>query len=157
VNPEDQQKLEASIHRVLRGLPDRRAPAGLEARVLAALSRRAALPWWRKSFAHWPPAVRALFVLGAGVAAALVVAGVFVLGRSPGANEVAAGFSASYSWLVIARDVVAAGTARVRLFAASIPPLWLYGGAAALALCYASVAAAGAATYRALLVGRAAQ
>ncbi len=154
MNPQDQDKLEASIHRVLRKLPDRKAPFTLEARVLAELGRRASLPWWRKSFAHWPSAVRAGFFVGAGLAAALVVAVLFLLGRSTGARELTAGVSTSYAWLTIARDVVAATGYRVKSLVATIPPLWLYGGAATVALCYAAVAAAGAATYRALVVGR---
>jgi hypothetical protein len=157
MNPQDQDKLEASIHRVLRRLPDRKAPFSLEARVLAELSRRASLPWWRKSFAHWPSAVRAGFFIVAGLAAALVVAVLFVVGRSTGAHELTAGVSTSYAWLTVARDVVAAGNYKVRSLASSVPPVLLYGGAATLALCYAAVAAAGAATYRALAVGRQAQ
>jgi hypothetical protein len=157
MNPQDQDKLEASIHRVLRGLPDRKAPSGLQARVLAELGRRASLPWWRKSFAHWPSAVRAGFFIAGAVAAALVVAGLFVLGRSPGAREVTTGISTSFAWLAVARDVVAAAGYKVRSVIAQVPPLWLYGGGAVLALCYAAAAAAGAATYRALSVGRTAQ
>jgi len=150
MNPQDQDKLEASIHRVLRSIPDRRAPSTLESRVLAELARRAALPWWRRSFAHWPSSVRGCFFVLAVVAAALVVAGLFVLGRSPGAGELASGIATSRAWLVIARDVVDAGGFKVKAFLAEIPALWLYGGGAVLALFYAAVAAAGAATYRAL-------
>jgi hypothetical protein len=157
MNPEDQDKLEASIHRLLRRLPDRKAPSSLEARVLAELGRRASLPWWRKSFVHWPSGIRAAFFVVAALAAAFVVAGVFVLRQSPGAHEVTAGISTSYAWFTVARDLVAAAGLRVKALAATIPPLFLYGGAALLALCYAAVAAAGAATYRALLVGRVAQ
>jgi hypothetical protein len=154
MNPQDHDKLEASIHRILRTLPDRKAPSTLEARVLAELGRRASRPWWRKSFAHWPSAVRATFFVCAGLAVALVVTGLFVLGSSPGAHRLTSGIAASRAWFVVARDLVEAGAYRVRAFLAEIPPLWRYGGAAALALCYAAVAAAGAATYRALLVGR---
>ena len=154
MNPEDSDKLEISIHRVLRGLPDRKAPAGLEARVLAEIGRRASLPWWRKSFAHWPSAVRAGFFVCSGLAAAALVAGLFVLSQSPGAHELASAVSSARAWTVIARDVFAAADAKVRSLLAAVPALWLYGGAAAIALCYAVVAAAGAATYRALSVGR---
>jgi hypothetical protein len=157
MNPQDHDKVEASIHRMLRKLPDRKAPSSLESRVMAELGRRASLPWWRKSFAHWPSAIRAGFFVGAGLAAALVVAGVFVLRQSPGAHEVTAGISTSYAWFALARDLVAAAGLRVKMLVATVPPLFLYGGAALLALCYAAVAAAGAATYRALLVGRVAQ
>jgi hypothetical protein len=154
MNPQDQDKLEAAIHRVLRRLPDRKAPRSLEARVLAELGRRASLPWWRKSFAHWPSAVRGGFFVGSVLAAALVVAGLFILGRSPGANQLTSGISTSFAWLVVARDVVSASLYRVKAVIAEVPPLWLYGGGAALALCYAGAAAAGAAAYRALSFGR---
>jgi hypothetical protein len=154
MNPHDPDRLEARIHGVLRQLPPRKAPAGLEARVLAEISRRAALPWWRKSFAHWPAAVRAGFFVVSALAAALAVAGLYVLSQTSGAHQVAGAVSAVNAWIVIARDVVAVGGNKVRSFLSAIPSVWLYGGAAAIALCYASVAALGATAYRALSVGR---
>jgi hypothetical protein len=58
-NREQQEaRLERLIHEVLRDQPPRRAPASLEARVLAAIEREA-LPWWRTGFAHWPLGARA--------------------------------------------------------------------------------------------------
>ena len=51
-------RLERLVHAVLRDQPPRRAPASLEARVLAAIEREA-LPWWRTGFAHWPLGARA--------------------------------------------------------------------------------------------------
>jgi len=154
MNPHDSEKLEKSIHRVLRSLPDRKAPAGLVARVQAELARRAALPWWRKSFAHWPSAVRAGFFAGSGLVVALAVAGLFVAGQSSGAQQLAGGISATYAWVAIVRDVVSVAGDKVKSFVSTIPALWLYGGAATVALCYASVAALGATAYRALLAGR---
>lgn len=50
--PDPEEKLERLIHRTLRDLAPRRAPRTLEARVFAELERRAALPWWRQSYAH---------------------------------------------------------------------------------------------------------
>jgi|HubBroStandDraft_1064217.scaffolds.fasta_scaffold232809_2 hypothetical protein len=154
MNPENSDKLETSIHRALRNLPDRKAPAGLEARILAEIGRRASLPWWRKSFTHWPSAVRAGFFVCSGLAAAALVAGLFVLSQSPGAHEVSSAISSARAWIIIARDLFNASGAKARSLLAAIPALWLYGGAATIALCYAAVAAAGAATYRALSVGR---
>jgi hypothetical protein len=55
--------LERFIDQTLRELPPRQAPRTLESRVLAELARRAALPWWRKHFTHWPLAARAAFLL----------------------------------------------------------------------------------------------
>jgi hypothetical protein len=154
MNPNEPDRLEAQIHRVLRQLPDRKAPAGLEARVLAELGRRASLPWWRKSFAYWPSPVRAGFFVGSALAAALVVAGLFVLGQTSGAHQVTGAVSAANAWIVIARDVVAVAELKVRSFFSAIPSVWLYGGAATIALCYAAVAALGASAYRALSMGR---
>jgi len=154
MNTNESDKLETAIHRVLRGLPDRKAPASLEGRVLAELSRRAALPWWRKSFAHWPSAVRISFFAGSAIAAAVVVTGLIYAGQSRGAHELAGGFSNSIAWLVFARDMAAKLSANVRMLIAAIPPLWFYGIIATVAVSYAALAAIGAATYRALSFAR---
>src|SRR6185437_10884347 len=61
--PEKTDPLEQLLDRTLHPLPLRRAPPTLQSRVLEELQRRAALPWWRRSFAHWPSAARAGFVL----------------------------------------------------------------------------------------------
>ena len=150
MNPHEPDKLEAAIHTMLRRVPDRRAPAGLEGRVFAEIARRAALPWWRKSFAHWPSPARMAFVAGSALAAILVVAGVVALGRSQGASQVEGSLSSSFAWLVLARDVVASYDSRVRQFLAAIPPLWLYGVIGTVAVCYGTLAAIGAAAYRAV-------
>src|SRR5476649_1202935 len=68
-SPDSHEKLEQLIHRTLREQPARRAPRSLEQRVLAELERRAALPWWRRSFAHWPLPARAGFLV---ICAALI-------------------------------------------------------------------------------------
>jgi hypothetical protein len=62
------------IHRALRSLPGRSAPATLETRVMAEISRRAALPWWRQSFARWPLPARALLLAASVASAGLVIA-----------------------------------------------------------------------------------
>ncbi len=154
MNPHDPEKLEASIHRVLRSIPDRKAPAGLEARVLGELSRRASLPWWHKSFAFWPSPVRVGFFVGSAIAAALVVSVLMAFGRTSGANELAGGVAARFSWLVGARDIIASANGKVRTVMGAIPPLWLYGTIGTIAACYATLGAIGAATYRTFLYAR---
>jgi hypothetical protein len=154
MNANDPQDLEAKMHRVLHGLPNRKAPSGLEGRILAELSRRAALPWWKKSFAHWPSSVRLAFLALSVVAAALLAFGVYQLANSSGARALAGGVSSGYGWFIVARDVASAAGDRVRMLLASIPPVLLYGGAALIALSYACVAALGAATLRALVGSR---
>lgn len=154
MNTNESEKLEAAIHRVLRSLPDRKAPAGLEGRVFAELSRRAALPWWKKSFAYWPSAVRAGFFAGSAIAAGVVVTALIYAGQSRGAHELAGGVSNSIAWLIFARDMATTLDAKVRMLIAAIPPLWLYGVIATVAASYAALAAIGAVTYRALSFAR---
>jgi len=154
MNPNENDKLEASIHRVLRSVPDRKAPAGLEGRILAELGRRAALPWWHKSFAFWPAGMRAAFFVVSAVAAALVVSSLIVLGRSAGAQQLAGGVAQPFAWLTSARDLTYSINFNARRVIAAIPPLWLYGVVGTVAVCYGALAAIGAATYRALSFGR---
>jgi hypothetical protein len=64
------REMEARLGQALRALPDRRAPATLESRVLDALAGRGPLPWWRRGFREWPAAARVAFGV---TSAALVV------------------------------------------------------------------------------------
>jgi hypothetical protein len=150
----DPEKLEAALHQVLRSIPDRKAPAGLQSRVLAELSRRAALPWWRKSYAYWPAAIRAAFFILSAAAVALLVSGLFALLHTPTAAQGLAGVEQPFAWLRVAADYVGSTEASVRHVISLIPPLWLYGAIGTVAVSYASLAAIGAATYRALTFGR---
>ncbi len=63
------REMEVRVGQALRTLPDRRAPATLESRVLDALARRVPLPWWRRSFGEWPAPARVAF----GVTSAVLV------------------------------------------------------------------------------------
>ena len=65
-------KLERLVHEQLRKLPLWKAPDSLAPRVLAALRKEAARPWWRRDWSQWPPAAK---VLSAALAL-LLVAGV---------------------------------------------------------------------------------
>jgi hypothetical protein len=152
--PDPNDKLEAAVSRVLRRQTDRRAPAGLEARVLAEIARRAALPWWRTSFAHWPAAARYLFLALAVLAAALLGVGLFLLSRSAGAQTVQGGIDSSLAWLALGREVALAARDRAATLLASMPSLWLYGLCGAVGLSYVALGAVGAATYRAFTSGR---
>jgi hypothetical protein len=150
MNSHDPKKLEEQIHRMLRSLPDRKAPSGLEGRVLAELSRRAALPWWRKSYAHWPAPARAVFFVGSALAAAILVSGVILVTRSADAAGLASGASQRFAWLWAARDLFQSTSANLGRLIASVPQVWLYGAVGAVTVLYATLAAIGAAAYRAL-------
>ena len=152
----DPEKLETSIHRALRSLPDRKAPASLEARVLRELDRRAALPWWRKSFAYWPYPARIAFFAGSAAAAALVVLGLIALLRGSGseAASLASGVTNRFWWKVLARETAAAAADRARVLLGAIPAPWIYGAAGTIALCYATLAGIAATAYRTLTFAR---
>jgi hypothetical protein len=154
MNPHDSEKLERLIHQTLRSLPDRRAPHTLEGRVFAALAARAALPWWRQSFASWPLAARvAFFVFCAGLAKLVVLATVFVLGDLDAAQFTRV-FATEFGWIEQARSV-ADGTANFcGLVYRAIPPLWLYGGLALVITLYTALFGLGAAAYRTLYAQR---
>jgi hypothetical protein len=150
-NPE---KLEAAIQRALRSIPDRQAPSRLEGRVLLELNRRAALPWWRKSFAYWPNSVRAVFFVGSAAAAAVVVVGVVQLGVTSGTSQLVTGFVDRFAWVATSRNIAEAIGTKFLLVISAIPPVWLYSAAGSVAFCYAALGALGAAFYRTLSFGR---
>jgi len=132
--------LERLFDRTLRELPLRRAPPTLESRIFAELERRASLPWWRRSFAHWPLTARAAFLLICTALAGLAIAG-------------AAAAAADVRSLYWAREIgglVSAGSNLVALLTGIAPPLWFYQGIAVCAVLYAALFGLGAALYRTL-------
>ena len=154
MNPHDSERLEAATRALLRGIPDRRAPSGLEGRVMAELARRAALPWWRKSYAHWPSVARLGFVAVSALACIAAVSALVALSASQGGHQVEGSLSSSFARLLLIRDVLTSADGTVRHLIAAVPPLWLYGTAACIAAFYGALAAIGAATYRAVSFAR---
>lgn len=146
MTPQEQQKLEHLVGRVLRDLPPRPAPPSLEARVQAELARRVALPWWRKSFRHWPMFARMGFV----VVSALVVAGTAWISSGLGWAHLKTAFAAEIGWFEAAGRLFATTSDVAHTLVGSIPPLWLYGGLAIIAALYLALFGLGAAAYRAL-------
>jgi hypothetical protein len=143
-SPDHHEKLEHLVHRTLRELPPRRAPRSLELRVLAEIERRAALPWWRQSYTHWPMAVRAAFFVGSAALAALLVVGLFSLMQMAGSTPLAG----SFAWVGLIRDLARTAVDTGAAVWRAIPPHWLYGGLALIAACYATLIGIGAAAYR---------
>jgi hypothetical protein len=153
MNPSPDE-LEKRIHRTLRALPERQAPQSLENRVLAELSRRAALPWWRRSYLQWPLAMRAGFVVLSTAAGATLIWVMYGIRSSGELAEIAAHVSQHFQWLAIAQAVGASLIQAGGDLARAIPPLWLYTGLGVLAACYATLAGVGAAAYRAFFPTR---
>lgn len=151
-NPHD--RLEQALHRVLRGLPPRRAPRTLEARVIAELELRAALPWWRRNYAYWPFAVRVAFLVGsAGVVKLVLMAAVWAMAgfdNAQFAQAIAPQFAALDAVATLGRSVTEACGAVFR----SLPAWWLYAAATVVAALYAALFGLGAAAYRTLYANR---
>lgn len=148
MNAEDPNaRLEQLIDRALRAQPLLRAPADLQARVLAEIGRRAALPWWRKSFAYWPtPARIAFFIASVGFVKAGLMAAMWAMGPVESV-ALPTHLPTQLTWM-------SAVTTSVALVVHSIPPLWLYGGAALFAAMYAMLFGISAAAYRTLYASR---
>ena len=136
--PED--ALERLLDRTLHGLPLRRAPPTLEARVYGEIERRAALPWWRLSFVHWPLVARGAFLAISGV----LIAVAFVGGASAIDGLRALPWAREIAQLVVSAGNVAALLAGISL------PVWIYQGIAVCAVLYAVLFGLGAAVYRTL-------
>ena len=58
MNLEYEKQLEADIDRELKALPSLPAPLTLASRVMAAIEKRSALPWFRHPWFAWPIALR---------------------------------------------------------------------------------------------------
>jgi hypothetical protein len=141
------EALERLLDRTLRELPSRRAPMTLESRVVSELQRRAALSWWRRSFAHWPRSARSGFLLICGC-----LAGLAFLGgdwAATGVRDMQTA-SASMSWARHIVSILNVAGELAELAAGAIPPTWLYGGLAAGAVLYAALFGLAAAAYRIL-------
>jgi hypothetical protein len=145
---EPTDSLEGLLERTLHELPLRRAPMTLESRVLCELQRRAALPWWRRSFAHWPLPARAVFIVICGALIRLA----FLLGAAAvaGVRSLHESGALSLSWAREIGVLMASGGNLAKLLARTLPATWLYEGIAACAVLYAVLFGLGAAVYRTL-------
>jgi hypothetical protein len=145
---DSEQQLERALNQAFSGLSWRRAPGTLEARVVQELERRAALPWWRVSFAHWPVVPRVAFVvICVALVAATILGGVFAFLGDRSLNEVA---GLVLSWVNPFLAVMSSAGGIAALLVRIIPPLWLYGGLALGIMLYVALFGLGAAAYRTL-------
>jgi hypothetical protein len=141
----DPEKLELLIHKTLCSLPERKAPRTLEARVLAALDERAALPWWRRSYCHWPRALRYIFIGLLAVAAAALLA----LDNSHVTARAVGQVALHFPWIAFMRSAVGNFAEAVRIVLDAVPPGWITGVVVLVGGCYALLFGLGAAAYRA--------
>jgi hypothetical protein len=139
-HPDSEETLERLVHGLLSNLPLRRAPASLESAILAEIARRAACPWWRRSFAQWPASARVVFVLFcvALIVLTLLAGSLHEFGAPP------------LAFIGGVINAVSAVGGFAGIFARLIPSQWLYAGLLVGALLYAVLFGLGAFAYRTL-------
>lgn len=143
-----EQKLEHLLQKTLRELPPRRAPASLEQRVLAELGRRAALPWWRKSYAHWPLLARCAFLLSSAVIAKAVIMSTVWIMLGFESSSAAAAVATPVVWLLSFADLASSWVEFAGAVLSSVPRFWIYAGVVCLTAMYATLFGVGAFVYR---------
>jgi hypothetical protein len=148
----DPEKLESFVDQLVRGQPLRRAPASLEARVLAQLAlQQTPMPWWRKGFTYWPLAARAAFLIASYGFVRLAIAGVMSMIAFVGSREVA---GTAISWVHWGAEVLSATASTGSILVHAIPPSWLYGMAICGFALYALLFGLGTVAYRTLYMER---
>jgi hypothetical protein len=152
-NQQPPDDLEQWLKRQVQSLPLQAAPLTLSTRVLSELQRRAALPWWRKSFLYWPFAARLAFVaLCIGVANVSVALLRWL--STERSVELSVVLSRPLTWTERLFEITHSIQAVIELVLRQLPPAWLYGGLLTVACLYAALVGIGAAAYRTLYVGR---
>lgn len=138
----------AQVDRCLRALPLRSAPEGFGERVFAELHRRAALPWWRRSFRQWPalPRLGLIIACAASTLGAWRIAGWVAAVSAAALQRVAAPLFALRDLL---RALLAAD-ASLRLIGGGVGPHWIQGGAVLTVIAYVALIGLGATAYRTL-------
>jgi hypothetical protein len=112
------------------------------------LARRAARPWWQRSFANWPVVPRVAFVLVCvALIGATILGGVSAVVGVRSVSEVGA---LLLSWMQPALVVIASAGGLVALLLRVIPPFWFYAGLGVGAMLYVILFGLGAAAYRML-------
>src|SRR5208282_359010 len=138
MNAESEKQLEVRVRRELDALGELQAPPELMRRVMRVIERRAALPWYRREWHAWPPALQAGSLAGLLAAFAFLCYGTSHLARfaalTPAAREVSGWFSlAGAAW-----NAVNVLTNAVELAFRNLGPAVLIGSAVLLLFCYAA-------------------
>jgi hypothetical protein len=151
--PDSQDDLEQWVARHTQALPLRRAPQTLSARVATELQRRAAMPWWRKSFLYWPFAARIAFVaLCMGLANASVALLRWLSAER--SVDLSVVLSRPVTWTQRLIEAATNLQTFFELVVRHLPTAWLYGGLLTVIILYVTLLGIGAAAYRTLYVGR---
>ncbi len=144
------EQLEQLLMRVLRDQPPLQAPASLEANVLREIERRAALPWWRKSFTTWPQLARVALLLALAGVVKLALDALVWLTTNVRGSQVATAIEQPVDWLHTFSNVAKSLGTAAQLLVSAIPSPWLYAGLLLGVAMYVSLFGVGAAVYRTL-------
>jgi hypothetical protein len=148
----DPNQLERLVDDVLRKQPLRRAPASLEARVLARIGEHEALPWWREGFAHWPAAARLAALIALIVIAKLTLDAVVWMFSAP--TPVNHAVASSEHWARSTASTAETMLGLCRSFFELIPSHWITVALAFAAGMYIMLFALGATAYRTLYLNK---
>lgn len=155
LSPEEQTKLERLITENCRTQPLRSAPVALQQRVFAELAQRAALPWWRKSFAHWPTPIRVAWLLvSVAVAPIMLNLTLWLSGQLAAAHSVARPLSWLENFAAFISFMHSVSNYVVGSVWQHIPATLLYGGIVAVLTMYGLLIALGTVAYRTVYAAR---
>jgi len=150
--PQDGESLEKFVDHLCKEQPLRKAPSDLYQRVMREVQLRKALPWWRKSFLHWPLLMQVVFVLAALVTAKLALVCTDWISENWFASSTVVKESSS---LLQGADAVVTVSNNISSHLTHfIPTPWLYGAVAIVAVLYLVLFGVGVATYKTLYVAR---
>ena len=148
MNSEYEKQLERSIDRVLKGLPELAAPPGLASRVMAAVGRRAALPWYRQPLEMWPVALRvAAMVILLGSFGGLCIAA-WQLTRAAGVTEATREIAQLFSIFTALWNALNVLLGAIVIIARHLGTAFILGSLAAIGLGYAFCVGLGTAYVR---------
>lgn len=148
MNSDYEKQLEAAIDRELKALPELPAPRALASQVLAMITARTALPWYRQPWQAWPVLLRAssLFMLLAALGGLCFAGHIFtetapVVATAQECNHWLAGIAALWRGLNTLPGVLSSVLTH-------LGPGFVAGCIAAVALAYAACIAAATCYYR---------
>lgn len=142
--------LEKALHQALRSLPNQKAPATLENRVLAELARRQAATGPSRSWASWPAPMRwAFLIVSAGICGLAVAVGMMLF-RDGGHDLLHSLAGEPVQRLLTFRDALRGATSAGSDLFSLIPQTWLYAALGGFFLVYGVLFGIGATAYRTL-------
>ncbi len=149
---QDQKHLEQFVDRLCKQQPLRKAPVDLHQRVMRELQLRKVLPWWRKSFIHWPMLFQLLFVVAALITAKLAL----LTGDWISTHWISSATAAAQSLpLVQSASTALTVSTRVSAYLVNMVPASLvYGTVLVIAALYLVLFGIGVTTYKTLYASR---